>query len=284
MMRGWTAIMTRANRHAMTRPMVHAMVTAETERQHRQPHEDERVGPRLRLDLAVVRQKIDGYHAPHGVRVDRLHSAEHDCAEAPQDRLLPLRRIHHQQPPERWHRQRPQLRVIAVAVVLAGRARRAGPAGGREPPAHAVAAAAQLGGRTSRRRQHALLSGVFRLLQADERGVEGAVVGDELVVGAELADLAGLHDRDHVGVAHGGEAVRDHNGGPADGGRVERVLHDALRLRVQRAGGLVEQEDLGGLENGPRYRYSLLLSPRHLHSPFSNLHAYIFTPKKNFDD
>ena len=56
------------------------------------------------------------------------------------------------------------------------------------------------------------------LLEFHGSGVELvvlALLGDELVVGAALDDVAVVEHHDHVGVAHGGQAVGDHEDGAA---------------------------------------------------------------------
>mmetsp|Transcript_38779 Transcript_38779/g.91035 ORF Transcript_38779/g.91035 Transcript_38779/m.91035 type:complete len:247 (-) Transcript_38779:1748-2488(-) len=98
------------------------------------------------------------------------------------------------------------------------------------------------------------------------KDVEGALLGHELVPRALLDDAAFLDDADAVGVADGGEAVRDDDGGalglPHE--LVERLLHHLLARGVQRARRLVQQQDRGVLDHGPRNRHPLLLPPREL--------------------
>jgi hypothetical protein len=69
-----------------------------------------------------------------------------------------------------------------------------------------------------------------------------------------------LDDDDFVGVADGGEAVRDDDGGAPGGEALEGGLHEALADGVQRAGGLVQQQDLGVLQQRPRNGDALLLA------------------------
>ncbi|GJC95043.1 hypothetical protein ColKHC_03869 [Colletotrichum higginsianum] len=76
--------------------------------------------------------------------------------------------------------------------------------------------------------------------------VVGAVLREELVVGALFDDAAVGHDDDVVGVLDGRQAVGDGDGGAALGGDLEGGLHDALGLGVQRGGGLVEEENWVG--------------------------------------
>src|SRR5574341_1990920 len=97
-----------------------------------------------------------------------------------------------------------------------------------------------------------------RVLDAIELGVD-AVARDELGVAAALDDAAPLEHDDAVGALDGREAVRDNDGGaPAHQG-VERRLHLALGLGVERGGGLVEDQHRGVLEEGACDRQALAL-------------------------
>ncbi len=69
------------------------------------------------------------------------------------------------------------------------------------------------------------------------------------------------HD-DAVGLQHGGQPVRDDDGGAGRHQRLERLLHGALAFRVERTGGLVEQQDRRVLEDRPRDRDALALAAR----------------------
>ena len=69
------------------------------------------------------------------------------------------------------------------------------------------------------------------------------------------------HD-DLVGVAHGRQPVRNRDRRPALGQSVERLLHEPLRLGIERACRLVEDEYRRIAQNRPRDRDPLLLSPR----------------------
>src|ERR1700730_6208157 len=70
-------------------------------------------------------------------------------------------------------------------------------------------------------------------------------------MGATLDDLTLLDDEDLVGAADGGEAVGDHEGGPALHEVAQAVLDHGLGLGVEGAGGLVEDEDAGVGQDGP---------------------------------
>ena len=120
-----------------------------------------------------------------------------------------------------------------------------------------------VGGRRGARRHalhHAQAAVGARLAERHER-----------VVRARLDDGAlGEHD-DAVGVRDGREPVRDDDGGAralaGDGAAVvehaiQRRLHDALRRRVERAGGLVEQQQRRRAQDGARNADALALAAR----------------------
>lgn len=90
-------------------------------------------------------------------------------------------------------------------------------------------------------------------------------------MGAGFDNAAIVDDGDDVSIADGGEAVGDDDGGSADHDAVEGLLDAFLGLGVEGAGGLVEEEDGGVLDNGSGDGNPLLLASRELHSPFSHL-------------
>src|SRR5205085_8410849 len=92
------------------------------------------------------------------------------------------------------------------------------------------------------------------------------VPGEQLGMGATLHDLAPLHHEDLVRAADRGEAVRDHERGPAAPQRAEPVLDGGLALRIEARGGFVEDEDPGVGEDGAGDRHALALAARDLHS------------------
>ena len=81
---------------------------------------------------------------------------------------------------------------------------------------------------------------------------------------AALDDAPVFHQQDQVGPADGGQAVGDHEGRPPRQQRRHRRLDELLALRVQVAGGLVEDEDLGGGQERPGDGEALLLAAREL--------------------
>ena len=83
---------------------------------------------------------------------------------------------------------------------------------------------------------------------AQQRG-EAAIVGGKLVEPAGFDDAALVHEDDAVGVAHGGEPVRDDEGGAAIAQLVDRQLDALLGFDVERAGRFVEHQDRRILED-----------------------------------
>src|SRR6478736_8374660 len=80
------------------------------------------------------------------------------------------------------------------------------------------------------------------LLQAEERGI-AAAAPQQIVVQAALDDLAALDHEDGVGVHDGMQAVGDDDGGAVLAEMLDRLLHGLFGFRIQRRGGLVEQDD-----------------------------------------
>ena len=75
-------------------------------------------------------------------------------------------------------------------------------------------------------------------------------------------DAAAVDHDDAVGIDGGGQPMRDHERGAVAHELLERVLHQPLALRIERAGGLVEQQDRRILEDGARDGDALLLAAR----------------------
>ncbi len=87
-----------------------------------------------------------------------------------------------------------------------------------------------------------------------------AVAGQQLIVASDLGDAAFVDDDDAVGIAHGGEPVRDDEDRPSTHQVGERLLHDELAFRIQIRRGLVQDEDRRVLQERARDRQSLPLS------------------------
>ena len=69
-----------------------------------------------------------------------------------------------------------------------------------------------------------------------------------------------LHQQDQIGAAHGREPVRNHEGGSSLEERGHRGLNQLLALRIQIAGGFIQDEDLGSGEDRPGNGQALLLA------------------------
>ena len=98
-------------------------------------------------------------------------------------------------------------------------------------------------------------------LRPVELGVE-AVGGQQLGVPSLLHDAAVGHHQDHVGFPHRRQPVGDDQGGPPGQGDLEGLLDGLLRFGVEMGGGLVEDDDVGRLEQQPGDGDALLLPAR----------------------
>ena len=81
-------------------------------------------------------------------------------------------------------------------------------------------------------------------------------------MGAPLDDPSPVDDEEEVGLAHRGEAVGDDEGGPTGQRRSQGLLHRRLGLGVEVGGGLVEYDDVGGLQEQAGQGHPLLLPAR----------------------
>src|SRR5262245_7054068 len=98
-------------------------------------------------------------------------------------------------------------------------------------------------------------------LGAGELG-ELAALLYQLIEVAALDDVSALEHEDAGGIANGGETVRDHEGGAALHYLVERRLHLGLGQGIERARGLVEDQDRRGLLERARDREALTRAAR----------------------
>ena len=80
--------------------------------------------------------------------------------------------------------------------------------------------------------------------------IDAAFDGVEFGVGSRLDDAALVDDEDAVGVADGGEAVGDEEGGSSLHEGFEGLLDETLALGIEGAGGFVEDEDGRVAEDG----------------------------------
>ena len=82
---------------------------------------------------------------------------------------------------------------------------------------------------------------------------------NELVVAPHFHDVAPLEHDDRIGATNGREPMRDHKRRAIQQERGERVLHQALRFRVERRGRFVQDQDRRVLEQGAGDRQPLAL-------------------------
>ena len=75
-------------------------------------------------------------------------------------------------------------------------------------------------------------------------------------------DVAMVHDQNHVRIADGGQTVRDHERRTVHGQRVHGLLNQLFRTRIDRRGGLVENQNRRILNHGSRNGEQLLLTLR----------------------
>ena len=85
-----------------------------------------------------------------------------------------------------------------------------------------------------------------------------------------LDDLAALDHQDGVGVHDGVEAVGDDDGGAVLAEMLDRLLHGFFGFRIERRGGLVEQDDRRVADQRPRHRDALALAAGQLGAEFAD--------------
>ena len=88
-------------------------------------------------------------------------------------------------------------------------------------------------------------------LEGVEAGVELAV-GQELLVSSTFLDPSVSQNQDQAGAANGGEAMSDDECGSPFHEPFQRFQKQGLGLRVERAGGFVQDEDRGILQKRAR--------------------------------
>ena len=87
---------------------------------------------------------------------------------------------------------------------------------------------------------------------------------------AALDDATAVEHDDLVGMDDGRQPVGDHQGGAAAAHLFQRALDLLLGARVERAGRLVEQQDMGVLQDGAGDRHALLLAARELQAALAD--------------
>jgi len=106
-------------------------------------------------------------------------------------------------------------------------------------------------------------------LQPVERGI-AATGAQQFFVTAGLHDTPSLNHQDGVGMHDGGQPVRDHQRRAATAKFGDRVLHVAFRLRVERGGRLIEQDDRRIAHQSTRDGDALTLTARKLEAVFAD--------------
>src|SRR5437879_529905 len=105
---------------------------------------------------------------------------------------------------------------------------------------------------SSLRERRAFALAIPARLQREQLCV-AAVQLHQLLVAAALDDAAAGEDRDLIGHAHRGEAVRDEDGDALARELAEVLEHLGLRLRIHGGGRLIEHEDIrAGAHEGAR--------------------------------
>ena len=74
----------------------------------------------------------------------------------------------------------------------------------------------------------------------------------EFLMSAGLRDAALAQHQDAVGVSHRGQAMGDDEAGAVVHQALQRLLHQRLRFAIERAGGLVQDQDSRVLQQRPR--------------------------------
>lgn len=97
------------------------------------------------------------------------------------------------------------------------------------------------------------------LFAADEVRVEAGLL-NELLMLALLHDAAMVDDQDLIGVAHGFEAMRDHDDGFIPRQRLDGLLQPVLIFWVHIGCGLVQNDDGCVFQHGPGNGYTLLFA------------------------
>merc|ERR1712159_828522 len=102
---------------------------------------------------------------------------------------------------------------------------------------------------------------------------ESSIQPNETVESALFHNHTVVHHCDLVHIHDGGEAVSNHNGSTLllRHQAVQSILHDALALRVECTGRLIQEQRLRILDDGPRNRHTLLLPPRQLRPLFADI-------------
>src|SRR4051812_3352269 len=93
---------------------------------------------------------------------------------------------------------------------------------------------------------------------------------DQFVVRADLDHASVVEDDDLIRIPNSRETVGDRNRRASFRETIECFLHESLRLGVERARGLVENEDRRVAEDRPRDGDALLLAAREPVAPLTD--------------
>jgi hypothetical protein len=108
-------------------------------------------------------------------------------------------------------------------------------------------------------------AGIAPLIEYLERiqlGIDAGRLREEILVTADLGHPAALERHDGVGPADGRQAVRDDERGAVPHQVGQRVLHQQLRLGVERRGRFVQDQDRRVLQQRARDGQALALPAR----------------------
>lgn len=109
------------------------------------------------------------------------------------------------------------------------------------------------------------------LLEAEQFEISTVLILHQRRMAPLLDNLPILQHGYHVRALDGGQPVSHHDGGPPLHDPVERLLDHPLRLDVEGAGGLVEQQDGRVFDDGSSDGHALLLAAGELHPSLADL-------------
>lgn len=113
------------------------------------------------------------------------------------------------------------------------------------------------------------------VLDAGELGVDAFLLEQGVVVAA-FDDAALVHDEDLAGVADGGKAVGDDDGGASGQEAFEGLLDEFFRGGVHAGGGFVKDENGAVFEQGAGDADSLFFADAELNAAFADLGIVAF--------
>ena len=113
-------------------------------------------------------------------------------------------------------------------------------------------------------------SASIRILGVIEVSVDTAL-GDQLLMAATFGDHAVGNGHDPSGGTDGGKPVGNDEGGSALGQGVKGTLDLGFRHRVQRGGGLIQNEDWGILQKDSCDGHTLLLTTGKQGTPLTHI-------------